>query len=137
VLVLGIGLVVLTMLVIGGVVDASRLFLARRALASLADGAALRGAHDLDAAALYMAPASSDILPLSTSRVRADVVDYVAEQAAANGMAGVRVVTLRVTSGTVQVGLSRTESIPLLGTLLGSPGGEQVTAYAAARTSVR
>jgi uncharacterized membrane protein len=136
VLVLGIGLVALTMLVVGAGVDASRLFLARRALASLADGAALRGAHDLDTAALY-ASGATDVLPLSTTRVRADVVEYVAGQAAANGVSGVRVVSLRVVDGTVSVGLSRVETVPVLGTLLGTPGGEVVSADASARSAVR
>jgi uncharacterized membrane protein len=52
VLVLGLGLVLVALVAAGVVVDASRLFLAQRALASIADGAALRAAHDLNLAAL-------------------------------------------------------------------------------------
>jgi len=136
VLVLGLGLVVLAMLVVGAGVDASRLFLARRALASLADGAALRGAHDLDAPVLYSSGAR-DVLPLSASRVRADVMAYVAAQAAANDLRRVRVTSVRVRDGTVEVDLAMAEPVPILGALLGSSDGELVTASSDARTAVQ
>ncbi len=136
VLVLGLGLVVLAMVAVGLAVDASRLFLARRSLASLADGAALRGAHDLDLAALY-ASGAADVLPLSAGRVERDVAAYVTRRAAANGLAGVRVVSVLVRDGTVEVELAMTEQVPLLGTVLGRPDGESVTATASARTAVR
>ena len=147
VLVLGLGFVVVTMLAVGLVVDASRLFLARRSLASLADGAALRGAHDLDLAALYRsgAPGGSGTsgtsgapraLPLSAARVRSDVAHYVVDQSAVNGLRGVRVTGVTVVAGTVEVSLAMTESVPLLGTILGHPEGELVTATARARTEI-
>jgi Flp pilus assembly protein TadG len=136
VLVLGIGLVVVLMVLVGAGVDASRLFLARRALTAIADGAALRGAHDLDEATLYRSGATS-VLPLSSSRVRADVAAYVVAEAAANGMHGVHVTAVSVRGSAVRVELATTEPVPVLGVLLGSPGGELVTATAAARTAVR
>jgi len=141
VLVLGLGFVVVTMLAVGLVVDASRLFLARRSLASLADGAALRGAHDLDLAALYRSGGSGtsgapSALPLSAARVRSDVAHYVVDQSAVNGLRGVRVIAVTVVAGTVEVTLAMTESVPLLGTILGHPEGELVTATARARTEI-
>jgi Flp pilus assembly protein TadG len=136
VLVLGIGLVVVLMLLVGAGVDASRLFLVRRSLADLADGAALRAAEDLDEATLYRSGAS-DVLPLATNRVRTDVTSYVAAEAAANGMHGVRVAAVSVRDGIVRVGLAMTETVPVLGTLVGSPDGELVTATAVARSAVR
>ena len=136
VLILGVGLVAVAMVAIGAGVDASRLFLARRALTSLADGAALRGAHDLDMATLYGSGAT-DLLPLSVGQVRADVTAYVAAQSAANGLRGVHVTGVSVRAGTVRVELAMTEPVPLLGALLGSPQGELVTATAAARTAVQ
>ena len=135
-LVLGIGLVVVLMLIVGAGVDASRLFLARRSLAGLADGAALRGAHDIDEAALYRSGAAQ-VLPLAGDRVRADVVAYVVAEAAANGMHGVRVTAVSVRNSTVRVELATTEPVPVLGLLVGSPRGELVTATAVARTAVR
>jgi len=135
VLVLGLSLVVLAMLAVGLVVDASRLFLARQSLTSVADGAALSGAHDVDLAALYTTgPAGS--LPLSATRVRSDVADYVAAQCAANGLHGVHVVSVDVRAGTVTVTVAMTESVPLLGTVLGHPAGELVTATASARSPI-
>ncbi len=132
---LGLGLVVLAVLAVGLTADASRLFLARRAVAGLADGAALRGAHDLDRATLYSTGAA-DVLPLSAGRVETDVAEYVAVQAAANGLHGVRVVRVRVRDGTVEVTLAMAEQVPLLGTILGHPDGEVVTATARARSAV-
>jgi uncharacterized membrane protein len=136
VLVLGIGLAVVLMLVVGAGVDTARLFLARRALSALADGATLRGAHDLDTAELYRSGAGA-VLPLSPQRVRADVASYVEAEATANDMNGVRVTSVSVRDGTVHVELAMTESVPVLGTLLGAPGGELVTATAIARTQVQ
>ncbi len=134
VLLFGLGMAVLAMLVVGAVVDASRLFLTRAAVASLADGAALRGAHDLDLAALYDGGASG-VLPLSAERVRVDVAAYIAAASAANGM-HVHVDVVGVRDGVVAVRLSATESVPVLGTLLGT-GSVVITAGATARTSVQ
>ena len=136
VLILGIGLVVVLLLAVGAGTDAARLFLARRSLSSVADGAALRGAHDLDQATLYRTGAG-DVLPLSERRVRDDVVAYVAAETSANGVRGVRVTGVTVRDGDVRVDLAMTEASPVLGTLLGSPGGVLVTATATARTAVR
>ena len=135
VLVLGLGLAVLGLLLVGGVVDASRLFLARAALASLADGAALRGADDVDVAALYGGGGRGGVLPLSAQRVRADVTAYVAATATANGMRGVRVDAVTARAGVVTVQLSMDETVPLLGPLVGAPDGVLVTAQASARTA--
>jgi hypothetical protein len=134
VLVLGLGLVLLAMLAVGVVVDASRLFLARCALESLADGAALYASHDVDLAALYAHGAAGG-LPLSVDRVRADVTRYVAVNARANGLRDVQVVDVHVDAGVVTLALRLTEPVPLLGTVLGRPDGE-VTASASASTAI-
>ena len=136
ILVLGIGFVVVLLLAVGACTDAARLFLARRSLSSVADGAALRGAHDLDQASLYRTGAG-DVLPLSERHVRDDVVTYVAAESSANGLRAVRVTRVTVRDGNVRVELAMTETSPVLGTLLGSPGGVLVTATATARTAVR
>ena len=135
VLVLGLGVVVVALIAVGMAVDSSRLFLARRSVASLADGAALRGAHDLDLTALY-ASGAADTLPLSARQVERDVAEYVSAQSAANGLQGVRVVTVLVRDGSVEVSLALTERVPLLGTMLGHPDGVLVTATARARSAV-
>jgi len=135
VLVLGLGLVLVALLVAGVVVDASRLFLAQRTLASLADGAALRAAHDVDLAALY-ASRPAGALPLSGRTVLADVDAYVRAQAQANGTGQVHVVTAQVNGGTVTVTLEMDQHLPLLGTIVGQPEVTPVTATATASTWV-
>jgi Flp pilus assembly protein TadG len=135
VLVLGLGVVVVALIAVGMAVDASRLFLARRSVASLADGAALRGAHDLDLTTLY-ASGAADTLPLSARQVERDVAAYVSAQSAANGLQGVRVVRVLVRDGSVEVTLALTERVPLLGTVLGHPDGVLVAATARARSAV-
>ena len=53
VLILGIGLVIVCLLAVVTIVDASSAYLQRRALISLADGAALAGAQAIDLAHYY------------------------------------------------------------------------------------
>ena len=77
------------------------------------------------------------MLPLSERHVRDDVVTYVAAESSANGLRAVRVTRVTVRDGNVRVELAMTETSPVLGTLLGSPGGVLVTATATARTAVR
>jgi hypothetical protein len=134
VLVLGLGLVLLALLAVGVVVDASRLFLSRCALESLADGAALHASHDLDLAALY-AHGTAGGLPLSVDRVRADVTRYVGVTARADGLRDVQVLDVRVDAGVVTLTLRVTEPVPLLGAVIGRPDGE-VTASASARSAI-
>jgi uncharacterized membrane protein len=129
-------MVLVALVAAGVVIDSSRLFLAQRSLASLADGAALRAAHDLDLAALYSAqPAGA--LPLSERAVTADVAAYVSAQANANGAGDVRVVGVHTDgAGTVTVTLQRDERVPLMAAVLGRTGAATVTATATARTQV-
>jgi uncharacterized membrane protein len=135
VLVLGIGLVAVAAVLLGVVVDASRLFLARQSLASLADAAALHAAHDVDVASVYRHGVGAH-LPLDAARVTADVHRYVAGRAARSGVAGLRVVSVRIVGTTVVVVLARTVPVPLVGSALGRPDGVTVTATAAARTDL-
>ena len=135
-LVLGLGLVLVALVAAGVVVDASRLFLAQRALASIADGAALRAAHDLNLAALY-ASQPAGALPLSQRTVQADVAAYAQAQADANDAGQVRVVTARVdAAGTVTVTLELDEHVPLMAAVLGRTSAVTVSATATAGTQV-
>jgi uncharacterized membrane protein len=129
-------MVLVALVAAGVVIDASRLFLAQRGLASLADGAALRAAHDLDLAALYSAQPGS-ALPLSGGAVTADVAAYVSAQAHANSAGDVRVLAVHTdTAGTVTVTLQLDERVPLMAAVLGRTGTVTVTATATARTQV-
>jgi len=61
ILVLSLGFIVICILALAVVVDASTVFLARRALQAQADGAALAGAQAIDLGAYYADGASSRI----------------------------------------------------------------------------
>lgn len=76
ILVLSLGFIVICILALAVVVDASTVFLARRALQSQADGAALAGAQAIDLEAYYARGASSRIR-LDESGVRAAVDRHV------------------------------------------------------------
>lgn len=107
--------------VVAVVVDASAVFLAHRALASQADGAALAAAQEVDLDAFYAG--DGDVLPLAGA---ADVVSrYVADHP------GTAVVDVRTDGTTVTVVLERHVPLPLA-----PPGyrdGVTVTARASAR----
>jgi len=76
ILVLSLGFIVICILALAVVVDASSVFLARRALQSQADGAALAGAQAIDLDAYYARGASSRIR-LDAAGVRAAVERHV------------------------------------------------------------
>ncbi len=79
ILILTIGFVVIAMLLVFAVVDASAVFLDRRDLASAADGTALAAAQQVDTDAVYAQGASGD-LPLDPAAVQRTVAGYVARE---------------------------------------------------------
>ncbi|MFZ9988498.1 MAG: pilus assembly protein TadG-related protein [Candidatus Nanopelagicales bacterium] len=76
ILVLSLGFIVICILALAVVVDASTVFLARRALQSQADGAALAGAQAIDLDSYYAKGASARIR-LDATRVRGAVERHV------------------------------------------------------------
>jgi hypothetical protein len=76
ILVLSLGFIVICILALAVVVDASSVFLARRALQSQADAAALAGAQAIDVDAYYSGGADARIR-LDPSRIRATVERHV------------------------------------------------------------
>lgn len=80
VLILSLGLLVVCVLAVGVVVDASTVFLARRSLQAQADSAALAGAQAIDVEAYYERGASAGIR-LEPTRVRTAVERYVRRSA--------------------------------------------------------
>ena len=58
------------------VVDVSTVFLARRGLAAVADGAAVAAVQSVDRAALYAGTDTGGLLPLDPAAVRTTVADY-------------------------------------------------------------
>lgn len=72
VLVIGYAFIAAVLVVAG--VDVSKVFLARRALASVADAAALAAAQSVDRTALYLGQGScGDLLPLDADAARQEV----------------------------------------------------------------
>lgn len=80
ILILSLGLIVVCVLAIGVVVDASSLFLARRSLQAQADSAALAGAQAIDVEAYYQRGAASGIR-LEPGRVAGAVERFVRRSA--------------------------------------------------------
>ena len=107
------------------VVDASAAFLARRNLASQADGAALHAAQEVDLDAFYAG--EGDLLPL------ADAEETVEEYVAAH-FPGTSVAAVTTDGTTVTVVLERHLDLPLAPP--GYAGGVTVTADATARLRV-
>ena len=135
VLILTIGFAVVIMLLVAVVVDASKLFLTRRALASVADGAAVSAAQDVDPSAVYASP-SGEALPLSPAKVTADVQAYVRRAAAETGLTDLRVVAVGVLGPDVTVTLSARSVLPLVGLVVGPSDGVLISVTARARPAV-
>lgn len=126
--VLTIGFTALAVLMLLVVVDLSVVFLARRDLVSLADGAAVSAAQRIDLAAFY-AGAGAEAVPIDPDQVE-DAVAAFAEP-------GVRLEVVEVLPGgdRVRVVVSREVELPLGGL----PGVQRVTvrAEAVARAPLR
>jgi hypothetical protein len=96
-LVLLVGLVVLVLMVLALGWDTSNWFLGHRALANLADGAAVAAANDVDTRTWYMSGGRS--VRVAEERARATVVAYLAESAGDSGVAGARLGAVQVLPG--------------------------------------
>ena len=96
-LVLLIGLVVLVLMVLGLGWDTSNWFLGHRALANLADGAAVAAANDVDTGTWYRSGGRS--VRVAQERARSTVVAYLAGSAADSGVRGVRLRSVVVVPG--------------------------------------
>jgi hypothetical protein len=96
-LVLLVGLVVLVLMVLALGWDTSNWFLGHRALANLADGAAVAAANDVDTGTWYRSGGRS--VRVAQERARATVVAYLAGSAGDSGVAGVRLRSVEVAPG--------------------------------------
>jgi Putative Flp pilus-assembly TadE/G-like len=97
VLVLLVGLVVLVLMVLALGWDASNWFLGHRALANLADGAAVAAANDVDTRTWYVSGGRS--VRVAQERARATVVAYLAESGGDSGVSGLRLRSVAVAPG--------------------------------------
>lgn len=129
VLVLTAFLAVVLVLLVAVVVDVSAAFLARRNLASQADGAALAAAQSVDLDAFYRGE-GGDLLPLGD--VDAVVRDYVAAN-----FPGTVVEDVRLSDGGTAVSVTLRTHVDLPLSPPGFEGGVDVTADATARLPLR
>jgi hypothetical protein len=96
-LVLLVGLVVLVLMVLALGWDTSNWFLGHRALANLADGAAVAAANDVDIGTWFRSGGRS--VRVAQERARATVVAYLAGSAGDSGVAGARLRSVEVAPG--------------------------------------
>ena len=113
---LALGFLAIILIAIAVVTDVSAVFLQRRSLASIADGAALAGSQAVDLSAYYRRGASSGLTPDPT-RVRSVVLAYVRTAQASGGISGLVVESVRIEGRTVLVRLRRTATAPFSGLL--------------------
>jgi len=111
-----IGFITIAAILIVAGVDASKAFLARRALASAADAAALDAAQAVDKAAIYSGSAGGcgGLLPLDEDQASQRAEDSVGEQLPAlrQTFASLDEPETRVDDGTVSVHLSGSIGVP-------------------------
>lgn len=129
VLVLILGFAVLLVLMVGVVVDVSAVVLAKRGVASAADGAALSAAQALDVERLYREGPGTQ-LPLSLDEARGRVTAYARQ--AAEQQPGLTL-AVRLDGGTAVVTATRTLRLPF--PVPGSTGSVRVEAVGRARAA--
>ncbi|MCK9932022.1 pilus assembly protein TadG-related protein [Frankia sp. Mgl5] len=130
ILILTLGYLMLAAMLAVVVTDVSALYLARRSVASAADGAALAAVQRIDENAIYTATEDFEALPLS------DIVDAVDEyEAQADPSGRTALDASLVDATTVRVEGSRTVELPVVGFL--GVGPVTVRAGAQARSLVR
>lgn len=127
VLLLLVGFAVVLMALVAVVVDVSAVLLARRGVASAADGAAVAAAQSLDEASFYSGGVGTRV-PLSTGAVAAVAQQY----AAASGQAGLQLAGTVEGGTTAVVRAQRVVRLPLTGWLV--QRSVTVTAVARARS---
>jgi len=135
VLVLTLGFVVVVMMLVMVVVDASKLFLSRQALASVADGAASAAAQEVDTAAVYLGRTGTT-LPLSPAGALAAATASVRQGAAIAGLSDVSVIDVTVTGPQVTVTIAGRVRLPLAGLVTGGSNDVTITVTASAESAV-
>lgn len=136
VLVLTLGFAVVALLLVAVVVDASKLFLTRRALAGAADAAALAGAQGLDVAAVYAGRAGDGQAPLDPAAVGTAVDSYLRAAGVGATFTDLRVEAVTSDGATVTVTLSARAVLPLYSTVTAAPDGVPIIVTARARSAV-
>ncbi len=130
ILILTLGYLMVAAMLVVVVTDVSAVYLARRSVASAADGAALAAAQRIDENAIYTATAAFEELPLAD--INATVEQY---QQQADPSGRTTLTSSLVDATTVEVEGSRTVNLPVVGYL--GVGPVTVRAGAQAQSVVR
>jgi uncharacterized membrane protein len=125
-----IGFVMILVLAVGVVANASKAFVYRRSLASWADGAAVAAAQSVAEDVVY-GGAPVDVLPISSTDARRVVDEYVARNRLAVRFDGLRVdVSVDPAAGSVTVEFGAHVPLVLSGDAAGIPVSAAATAVA-------
>ena len=127
VLLLGVGFVIVCLLAIAVVTDASAAFLQRRSLMSLADAAAIAGAQAIDQDAYY-ADGASVGTRLNPGLVRAAALRHLARTSASTAIPGLHVDGISSDGVRVVVALSSPLRLPFFGSIFAEMAQVQVAA---------
>ncbi len=133
VLVLLLGFAVLALVLVGVVADLSKVFLAKRALASTADGAAIAAAQAIDLEALYTGAADPGTLPIDSRSAAAAAGAHLARDGSAAAYDGFAVDRVEATPTQVEVQVSARVAL-IFGVFFGGPDGVRLSAAATARS---
>jgi len=136
ILLLLIGAVLILALMIAGVVDTSRLYLARRSLDAVTDAAALAGSQSADLAAVYSGRTGSDV-PLDPTAARIAVRRYLEAVDAATAIHGFDVDAIEVTATEVTVHSHGVVRLPFSGPVMNGRSSVVIRTVATARNHVR
>jgi uncharacterized membrane protein len=132
VLPLVLGVVVIVVMLVTVVTDASVLWLQRRSLQATVDGAALAGAQEVDLASVYSGGAHGPLV-LDPRAARAAVRAYAAAVPSSRQLSAFRLVAITVTPTTVTVRAQAVARPPFLSWLTGR--GVTVVAQAGASST--
>jgi Flp pilus assembly protein TadG len=116
ILILTIGFVIIGMLLVWAVIDASAVFLDRRDLSSAVDGTALAAAQQVNVGAVYAQGVGTD-LPLDPAAVQRAVEAYVAQNFPASRYPGWALSGFASGPDTVTVTGRRVVRLPVYGTV--------------------
>jgi hypothetical protein len=135
VMLLILGFAVILGLLVTVVVDASHLFLERRALEAATDASALAAAQAIDEAAVY-AGGTTGTVPLDRDAVGTRLDDYLAAADLTDRFRSLHVERIDTDGRAVTVELSAVVRLPFLNIVTGDVRGLRIDAIASAQTAV-
>lgn len=133
VLVLLLGFAVLALVLVGVVADLSKVFLAKRALASTADGAAIAAAQAIDLEALYTGSVDPGSLPIDARAAEGAARGHLAGDGSATAYDAFALDLVEAAPTQVEVQVSARVAL-IFGAFFAGPDGVRLSASATARS---